>query len=118
MESEGCIVYYMSLMGYSALFYSDNFSMGKCDGGRMWLVYLGKDVMESWYTRVAVFRVSVSNDSAGNPIISADLEAAGFFQFHSGFVDCISSAFTLCHQPNGDEDNMNLCGTIIGHARC
>lgn len=74
----------------SCLLVSDCF-LGKFDDDRMWLVYSGQDSMKFWHTRVAVFRVFISNDLDGNQVLCADLEAAEFFDFDR----IISSAFTF-----------------------
>ncbi|KAK9941125.1 hypothetical protein M0R45_017752 [Rubus argutus] len=89
--------------------------VGKCDGGRMWLVYSGKDLMDFRYTRVAVFRVSISEDLAGNRALSAELEAAEFYAFQCS-NERVSSAFSMCHHSNNrDIEEKNLCGEIIAH---
>lgn len=81
----------------------------------MWLVYSGKDLMEFWYTRVAVFRVSICENLAGNQLLSAQLEAAEFYSFES-FSAELSSAFSICHHSNNrDIGEEKLCGTIIAH---
>lgn len=82
MESQSCIGCYMSLTPYfvQMMNYSLRVCNGKCDGGRMWLVYNGCDAaMDSWYTHIGVFRVSVSNDLDGNPVLSAQVDATNCF---------------------------------------
>ena len=45
-------------MGYFILQYVQIWSdaVGKCDGGRMWLVTAGQDYRDSWHTHVGVFQ--------------------------------------------------------------
>ncbi|KAL6275604.1 hypothetical protein ACE6H2_019205 [Prunus campanulata] len=76
--------------------------------GRMWFVYSSKV-----YLRVAVFRVSVSEDSAGNVAISADLETAEYYNFKDYCRLRIYSAFVLCHHVNDNFKPKNLYGTIV-----
>ncbi|KAI5321651.1 hypothetical protein L3X38_030722 [Prunus dulcis] len=79
--------------------------------GRMWFVYSSNVYGDNnMYLRVAMFRVSVSEHSVGNPILSADLEGAEYYDFNE---DCggrrtISSAFVLCHNVNENFKPKNL----------
>ncbi|KAM1341273.1 hypothetical protein ACFX15_005496 [Malus domestica] len=67
----------------------------------MWFVYDGKAADDSVpYTRVAVFRVSISNDSGGNSILSASLEAAEFCCSGSMFAVMIEGSSGRYVRPN------------------
>lgn len=77
------------------------FFLGKCDSDRMWLVCSGLDGMNSAYTCVTVFRVSISYDIAGNPVISANVEASSeIIDAHRDAKSIVSSASALCHHLN------------------
>lgn len=108
------------LQGIFCPFLNTNFSecyLGEFDGGRMWLVQTNQlmridDDYFELYTRIAVFQVSISNDLAGNPILSAHIEAAEFYDDLK-----LSTAFVRCHHLNKhDTENKVLCGSIVPHA--
>ncbi|PRQ34996.1 hypothetical protein RchiOBHm_Chr5g0075231 [Rosa chinensis] len=74
------------------------FFLGKCDGGLLWLVCSGLDVTHSAYTCVTVFRISVSYDIAGNPVISANVEASSeIIDADSEDKSVVSFTSALCH---------------------
>lgn len=73
--------------------------------GRMWFVY-----SSNVHLRVAVFRVSVSEDSVGNLAISADLETAEYYNIKGCCELRICSAFVLCHHVNDNFKPKNLNG--------
>lgn len=108
------------LQGIFCPFLNTNFSecyLGEFDGGRMWLVQTNQlmtidDDYFELYTRIAVFQVSISNDLAGNPILSAHIEAAEFYDDLK-----LSTAFVRRHHLNKhDTENKVLCGSIVPHA--
>lgn len=73
-----------------------DYSMGKCDDGRIWLVYSGKDGLDLWNTWVVVLRVLTSIDNVGNSVLSVAIEAEQCL--HSNWCRLqISSGFSLCH---------------------
>ncbi|KAK9941121.1 hypothetical protein M0R45_017748 [Rubus argutus] len=74
-----------------------DYSMGKCDDDRIWLVYSGKDGLDFWNTWVVVLRVLTSIDNVGNSVLLVAIEAEECL--HSNWCRLqISSAFSLCHQ--------------------
>lgn len=92
-----------------------NCHIGQFDDDRMWFVYDGKAADDSVpCTRVAVFRVSISNDSGGNSIFSASLEAAEFYMFRY-FEDLVSFAFVTFREVKHDKTEEKKFGRIIPH---
>lgn len=91
-----------------------NYRMGKCDDGRMWLTYCGTGIMDCGGTRVAVFRVSISNDPAGNPVLSAHVEAAEFYDLYEGSDSHCDSAFAMLHHTTKEKSKKEF-GHIIPH---
>ncbi|KAL6275606.1 hypothetical protein ACE6H2_019207 [Prunus campanulata] len=93
--------------------------LGHLDGeGRMWFVYSAnvrtrnEGEPEGGYVRVAVFTVSISKDPVGNPVLSADLEAAEYYGFNNYYCE-ISSACVMCHHVKENFKPRKFCGVVV-----